>query len=215
MSSPTIMLNSEVAEKMFFIPNYIVDTATFSPGECDFISHYFQSNYQLFRGPEYAVNHGLPEQRRTSIAFMSEPNQEMQWMWDKFNNLIAYYNDRHFNFDLYGYNYLQYAKYEVGDKHEFHMDLPLTALHAKSVVNHLLFEHLRKLSVILLLNEPGVDFEGGNFQINHFSEQFPWETNLRKGSVLLFPSFMLHRVAPILSGNRQSISVWAVGPKFK
>jgi hypothetical protein len=39
------------------------------------------------------------------------------------------------------------------------MDLPLNA---KSV-NHLLFEHLRKLSVVLLLNEPGVDFEGGNF----------------------------------------------------
>lgn len=215
MSSPTIILNNELQEKLFYIPNYIIDNVTFSPGECDYISNYFQNNYDLFRGPEYENFPGIPEQRRTNIAFMDAPNEEMQWMWQKFNNLISYYNDRHFNFDLYGYDYLQYAKYDVGDKHEFHMDLPLLATGYEVVKSSSPMLNLRKLSVILLLNEPDVDFEGGNFQINHFSEQFPWETNMKKGSVILFPSFMLHRVAPILSGNRQSISIWAVGPKFK
>lgn len=211
MSSPTIMVNNELAEKMFFIPRFIVDNTTFSAGECDFISSYFQNNYQLSRGREYVEYPDIPEQRRANIVMTTQPDEQSQWMWEKFNNLISYYNDRHFNFDLYGFNYVQYARYDVGDKHEFHMDLPLDG----KQIDPLLLQNLRKITVVLLLNEPGVDFEGGEFQINHFSEQFPWDTNLKKGSVLLFPSFLLHRVAPILSGNRQSISIWAVGPKFK
>lgn len=211
MSSPTKMVNNQLVEKMFFVPAFIVDNEMFSSEECDYISNYFQNNYTLHPGQEYSDITGIPEQRRTNVVLVSQPNEYTNWMWEKFNNLIAYYNDLYFNFDLYGFNYLQYAKYNIGDKHEFHMDLPLNG----KIIEHSLLENLRKLSVILLLNEPGVDFEGGNFQINHFSENFPWETNLKKGSVILFPSFMLHRVAPILSGNRQSISVWAVGPKFK
>jgi PKHD-type hydroxylase len=211
MSAPTIMVNNELAEKMFFVPRFIVDNEFFTHSECDFVSTYFQNNHTTHKGGEYSNFQGIPEQRRTNVVLMNEPNEHTVWMWEKFNNIIAHYNDKNFNFDLYGFNYLQYAKYNVGDKHEFHMDLPL----AGKTIDFNLLEHLRKLTVILLLNEPGVDFEGGNFQINHFSEQFPWETNLKKGSVLIFPSFLLHRVAPITSGNRQSISVWAVGPKFK
>jgi PKHD-type hydroxylase len=211
MSAPTMMVNNELVEKMFFIPRFIVDNEFFTHSECDFISQYFESNHTTHPGGEYFDTSHIPEQRKANVVLMSQPDEQTIWMWEKFNNIIAYYNDKNFNFDLYGFNYLQFAKYNVGDKHEFHMDLPLGG----KTVDHNLMESLRKLTVVLLLNEPGVDFEGGNFQINHFSEQFPWETNLKKGSVLLFPSFLLHKVAPIISGNRQSITVWAVGPKFK
>lgn len=211
MSSPTIMVNNELPEKMFFVPRFIVDKTFFTHSECDFISEYFHTNYTTYRGQEYNENSHLPEQRRTNVVITDKPDEHTLWMWQKFNNLVAFYNDKHFNFDIYGFNYLQYARYDVGDKHEFHMDLPLGG----QVVDYRLLEHMRKLTIVLLLNEPGIDFEGGNFQINHFSEQFPWETDLKKGNVLIFPSFLLHRVAPITAGNRKSISIWAVGPKFR
>ncbi len=211
MSSPTIIVNDELAEKMFFIPRFIVDNEMFSGGECDFIRDYFRNNYTATGGQEYGNYTEIPQQRKADVVLLNSPPPDLLWMWHKFNNLIAYYNDKCYNFDLYGYNYLQYAKYEPGGKHEFHMDLPLDG----KEVQHNLLEHLRKLTVILLLGEPGVDFEGGNFQINHFSEQFPWETNMKKGSVIMFPSFLLHRVAPVLSGVRESIAIWPVGPKFR
>jgi PKHD-type hydroxylase len=210
MSSPTKMVNDELAQKMFFIPRYIVDTEMFTPGECDFIRDYFRNNYATTTGGEYN-DYTIPQQRKADVVLLDSAPPDLVWMWEKFNNLIAYYNDQHFNFDLYGYNYLQYAKYEPGGKHEFHMDLPLDG----KTVQYNLLEHLRKLTVILLLGEPGVDFEGGEFQINHFSEQYPWNTNLKKGHVVIFPSFLLHRVAPVISGVRESIAVWPVGPKFR
>jgi PKHD-type hydroxylase len=210
MSSPTKMVNDELAEKMFFIPRFVVDTEMFTSGECDFIRDYFRNNYKTTSGGEYE-NYTIPQQRKADVVLLDSAPPDLVWMWEKFNNLIAYYNDKHFNFDIYGYNYLQYAKYEPGGKHEFHMDLPLDG----KTVQYNLLEHLRKMTVILLLGEPGVDFEGGEFQINHFSEQYPWNTNLRKGNVLIFPSFLLHRVAPVISGVRESIAVWPVGPKFR
>lgn len=210
MSSPTKMVNDELAQKMFFIPNFIVDTEMFTAGECDFIRDYFRNNYVTTRGGEYE-NYTIPQQRKADVVLLDSAPPDLVWMWEKFNNLIAFYNDKHFNFDLYGYNYLQYAKYEPGGKHEFHMDLPLSG----KTIDYNLLEHLRKLTVILLLGEPGIDFEGGEFQINHFSEQYPWNTNLKKGHVVIFPSFLLHRVSPVISGVRESIAVWPVGPKFR
>ena len=210
MSSPTKMVNDELAEKMFFIPRFVVDTEMFTSGECDFIRDYFRNNYKTTNGGEYA-NYNIPQQRKADVVLLDSAPPDLLWMWEKFNNLIAYYNDKYFNFDIYGYNYLQYAKYEPGGKHEFHMDLPLDG----KTVQYNLLEHLRKMTVILLLGEPGVDFEGGEFQLNHFSEQYPWNTNLKKGHVIIFPSFLLHRVAPVISGVRESIAVWPVGPKFR
>jgi PKHD-type hydroxylase len=35
------------------------------------------------------------------------------------------------------------------------------------------------------------------------------------GKVVLFPSFMLHRVTPVTKGIRRSLVVWVTGPAFK
>jgi PKHD-type hydroxylase len=33
--------------------------------------------------------------------------------------------------------------------------------------------------------------------------------------MIIFPSFMIHRVAPVTKGKRKSVVVWVTGPKFK
>lgn len=209
MSRVTKIVNTAV-NKLLFTPQFIVDRFFFTAAECDIISSYC-STLSLKPGEEYSKYSDIPQQRRANISFLDGVQPETQWIYDKFNILISHYNDNCFDFDITGYDYMQYAKYGPGDKHDYHMDLPLGIRH----IDYYLTESFRKLSVILLLNEPGVDFEGGNFEINHYSEQYPLNTNLQKGSVLIFPSFLLHRVAPVTSGIRQTISVWPIGPKFR
>jgi len=70
----------------------------------------------------------------------------------------------------------------------------------------------RKLSMSLLLNEPGVDFEGGELQFQVGT--VPDTPDTPKGRIIAFPSFMLHRVAPLTRGVRRSLVVWVTGPKF-
>jgi PKHD-type hydroxylase len=72
----------------------------------------------------------------------------------------------------------------------------------------------RKLSIAMLLNTPGEDFEGGEFQINGWRENKPINIDIRKGRIIAFPSFMIHRVCPVTKGVRKSLVIWVSGPKF-
>ena len=74
---------------------------------------------------------------------------------------------------------------------------------------------LRKLSVVLMLSEPGVDFTGGDFLLNLSHEGRAERVPLQKGSVVLFPSFIIHKVSPVISGLRKTFVVWPIGPKFR
>jgi PKHD-type hydroxylase len=72
-------------------------------------------------------------------------------------------------------------------------------------------EH-RKLSLTLALNDT---FKGGEFCINKGKEDNCDSFVVKKGRIVLFPSFMIHKVAPVTMGTRRSLVVWVLGPKFK
>jgi PKHD-type hydroxylase len=71
----------------------------------------------------------------------------------------------------------------------------------------------RKLSVVIQLSDP-TDYEGGEFQIDPQFQKIPEEFKQR-GSILVFPSPIRHRVTPVTSGLRKSLVSWIEGPKFK
>ena len=73
---------------------------------------------------------------------------------------------------------------------------------------------VRKLSVSLLLNEQDIDFEGGEFLFNTGNESNPHKIVIERGSMVLFPSYMLHAVSPVTKGVRKSLVVWVEGPNF-
>jgi PKHD-type hydroxylase len=68
----------------------------------------------------------------------------------------------------------------------------------------------RKLTVLAFLNE---DFEGGRLYLQIGHEKIYPPQNA--GTVLVFPSFVLHGVEPVTKGIRRSVVTWLVGPWFK
>ena len=68
----------------------------------------------------------------------------------------------------------------------------------------------RKLTALAFLND---NFEGGKFFLNATGNLYypPQE----KGTVLVFPSYMVHGVEPVTKGVRYSCVSWLVGPYFK
>ena len=66
----------------------------------------------------------------------------------------------------------------------------------------------RKLSMSIILNS---DFEGGDFEMRGLKDKVP---RLEEGSIIVFPSFMDHRVVPITKGIRYSLVAWFLGPPF-
>jgi hypothetical protein len=68
----------------------------------------------------------------------------------------------------------------------------------------------RKLTALAFLND---DFEGGKFFLNaNGTLYYPPQ---KKGTVLIFPSYMVHGVEPVTKGVRYSCVTWLVGPYFK
>jgi len=68
----------------------------------------------------------------------------------------------------------------------------------------------RKLTALAFLND---DFEGGKFFLNaNGNLYYPPQ---KKGTVLVFPSYMIHGVEPVTKGIRYSVVTWLVGPYFK
>lgn len=151
-----------------------------------------------------------PDRRRCDIKFFHH-NAELSWLFDRMNHVVAMLNAHYYGFDLNGYEYFQYTRYnaaELGTYH-WHMDCFLggkeTGLPADMI-------QPRKLSLTLALND---DYEGGEFQINMGDQQFPQTIPSRKGRVIAFPSYVIHTIRPVTKGLRRSIVIWVTGPKWR
>lgn len=152
---------------------------------------------------------GTDSSSRVSNNCFNDVDHENEWFISRINHAIEKVNERFYGFDLYGYSYFQYAEYEGSEsgKYDAHTDLIFGDNKPEYMID------TRKLSLSLLLSEPEEDFVGGEFFI-HLSGN-PSLHTLKKGQMIVFPSYMLHGVKPVLSGVRKSIVIWVEGPKFK
>lgn len=150
------------------------------------------------------------EIRRSKVRFI-EKDETSNWIFDTFNAVGQSLNNQFYNFNLNGYRNIQYTVYESHDEgmYDWHMDTILGNNFGNSWDSD-----TRKLTLILLLSEPEIDFTGGELEINLGRESQAQIPQLNKGKILAFPSFMIHRVRPVTSGIRKSLVVWIEGPKF-
>jgi PKHD-type hydroxylase len=68
----------------------------------------------------------------------------------------------------------------------------------------------RKLSVTVQLS--GADeYEGGDFEFDEVKTNADFRS---KGTVLVFPSYLRHRIRPVTSGTRCALVAWFSGPRW-
>lgn len=148
--------------------------------------------------------------RKSKVKFFCR-DQNTDWIFRRFNEVGELINNQFYNFNLNGYESFQYTVYYGNEqgRYDWHMDAMLGG-----DKNNTLSQETRKLTMVLLLNEPGRDFTGGEFQINQGDQNAPQTLDICKGRIIAFPSFLIHRVCPVLSGIRKSIVIWIEGPKF-
>jgi PKHD-type hydroxylase len=149
----------------------------------------------------------ISDVRRSDVKFLT-PNEQNIWIFDRINSVIDILNDRFYNMDLYGYESMQYTEYNSEEKghYGFHMDSAIGASNALG--------ETRKLSMSMFLNDPD-EYKGGKFQFNEGTEKNAVDVPQKKGRMIVFPSFMIHRVTPVTKGIRKSLVVWVLGPKFR
>ena len=67
---------------------------------------------------------------------------------------------------------------------------------------------MRKLSLVVFLSNTHY-YTGGKFEFEDGAEP-----NTDQGSLVVFPSFLKHRVCPVEEGTRYSLVSWFTGPAF-
>jgi predicted 2-oxoglutarate/Fe(II)-dependent dioxygenase YbiX len=181
----------------------------FSDEEINRMAAYFQEAGEgnMQPGKRHGGKLDLDVRRCSVVHFLWD--QTNAWIFDKLNDAILHINSRWYGFDLNGYKAIQYAEYhaEDSDHHDWHLDLNLGADVGDQT-------QPRKLSLAMLLNTPGEDFEGGEFHVCQGNPEKPQVCPSQKGRIIAFPSWMIHRVTPVTAGVRRSLVTWVTGPKF-
>jgi len=138
--------------------------------------------------------------RNTSICFAPE------WYWFNgvLNQILIEANFKAgWNFVVNKLETVQYAEYKPGQHYKWHRDTKMMSDGA--------FD--RKLTVVCAMSNMD-EYTGGQLEIKGLDGTII-KPKLNKGDVVVFPSFLLHRVTPVKSGVRYSATMWLSGPAFR
>ena len=160
----------------------------------------------------------LHVKRKSDIVWMND-----KWIYKEIHPYIYEANQKAgWNFDWDFSESCQFTRYGVGQYYGWHCDSWNQPYNKPNSPQ----EHgkIRKLSVTISLSEPE-DYVGGNLEFD-MRNQKDWEQDKKKaihecteirprGSIIVFPSFVWHRVAPVVKGTRYSLVIWNLGYPFR
>jgi PKHD-type hydroxylase len=69
------------------------------------------------------------------------------------------------------------------------------------------------LSISVQLSDPS-EYEGGDLQFSLYGDRTVIAEK-EQGTMVIFPSYMRHRVTPVTRGTRRSLVTWITGPPFR
>ena len=140
-----------------------------------------------------------------------------QWIYDTIWPYMVEANEQAgWKYDIRSAESMQITRYKKGGFYYFHKDGKGDHLSVYDEPDNKFFHgNVRKLSMTVLLSD---DYEGGEFQFATYNKEeceiSTPEFN-KIGSIIVFPSDMEHRVAPVTKGIRYSLVIWFLGPPFK
>ena len=171
----------------------------FTPEECNKIISYAEQFQKQSAG--ISNKNELNNEIRQSEIVWITPEPEINWVYQRLTDLVTKLNDDYFKFDLFGFvEGLQFTKYNAP-----------SGYYGKHIDN-IFYGTVRKLSIVIQLSDPK-DYEGGDLLI-HLGD-IPNTPKKEQGTLICFPSYMLHEVTKITKGTRYSLVGWITGKPFK
>jgi PKHD-type hydroxylase len=206
---------------------YYYFQSALTPRFCDELIKYGisqQEQLALTGGQTNKVNKGenlndddiidLKKKRDSNIVWLND-----RWIYKEIQPFIHQANRlAGWNFDWDFSESCQFTKYKLNQHYDWHCDSWESSYANKD--NPDTFGKIRKLSVTCSLSAPE-DYEGGELEFD-FRNTDPDKPAIRKcaeikprGSIVVFPSHVWHRVKPVTKGTRYSLVIWNLGYPFR
>jgi PKHD-type hydroxylase len=157
----------------------------------------------------------LKKTRNSNVTWLND-----QWLYDLIYPYIHTANkSAGWDFDFNYSESCQFTKYKLNQHYHWHCDSFKEPYNMPNNFN--MHNKIRKLSVTCSLSNPK-DYKGGELQFDT-KENPPNKKNSiitckeisPRGSLVVFPSFVWHRVKPVTKGIRYSLVLWNLGYPFK
>ena len=148
--------------------------------------------------------------RSSKVAWIYNDNP---WLFRELIPMIEYAN-KSWGFNISRFENIQFTEYEPRGHYTWHNDAIQNPMNLKNIT--------RKLSMVVQLSKPE-KYEGGGFRFNLRGLDSQVDDNImsppsefkQQGSIIIFPSFLWHKVEPITKGIRHSLVMWLIGEKWK
>ena len=167
----------------------------FSKEECQTII-----NIAKDKGLIKGTTKGDTDVRDSKVSWLY-PVDNIDWVFRRVTDITLNLNERFFKFNLFGLNEgFQFTNYKApSGKYGKHVD---------RVINF----PVRKLSISIQLTNPE-EYEGGELYL--YTDDKGDLMDKTQGTLIIFPSYVLHEVMPVTKGERNSLVTWVTGKQFK
>jgi PKHD-type hydroxylase len=157
----------------------------------------------------------MKKKRNSNITWLEE-----QWLYDIIDHYVKEANkEAGWNVDVNWYESIQFTKYKLNQHYCWHQDA--WAEPYKDEAHENFKGKIRKLSCIIALSDPK-DYKGGDLQFSFYNNSPDQKNEIHtckkikpQGSIVVFPSYIFHRVKPVIKGTRYSLVAWGLGYPYK
>jgi len=155
----------------------------------------------------------LKQKRDSNIVWMND-----RWVYKEIHPYVHQANaSAGWNFNWEFSESCQFTKYKLNQFYDWHCDSWDVPYNNPNDLNT--HGKIRKLSVTCCLSDPK-DYKGGEleFQFRNMDDPkaiYECHEIRPRGSIIVFPSFVWHRVAPVTKGTRYSLVIWNLGYPFR
>lgn len=166
--------------------------------------HELAKKYEIVRAKTLNDEFGKNDSHiRKSDARWIGYDENSKWLYDKVSSRAKELSDDIYGFELLGAQPFQYTIYNSEEEGEYDWHQDVLACD----------DNIRKVSVVILLSDKN-EFSGGSFLVSPDGSK-PKEILMKKGRMVVFPSWTPHCVTPVLEGVRVSLVMWLYGKRFK
>lgn len=196
-------LNQQFPNPNYLMFTYMSPMPAFSQEECKTILEIAKT--QKFEYQKVNTNKvNLSEFNAKMTAFEQGKYPQMDYVYDKIREIVVSINQSMWNFSLYDFGELIKVMEYSAEYNGFSI--------SHSDMTHIGSTKYRKLTIVVQLSDEA-DYTGGELVIQHYDKQYIMPKKI--GTIIIFPSFLLHRVEPVKSGVRYSLVGFGYGPPLR
>jgi PKHD-type hydroxylase len=184
-----------------------------------------QENLALTGGQSNKIKEGKPLSEEDLKDLKKKRDSNVAWLTDEwiYKEIRPYINiankNANWNFNWDWSEACQFTKYAPGQFYDWHCDSWESTYNEPDNLNT--HGKIRKLSVTCSLTDPK-DYKGGELEFDLRNNDPDKPNNIitcnqisPRGSIVVFPSHVWHRVKPVTEGIRYSLVIWNIGYPFK